>query len=314
MNSKHTNSYHAFAHRAVQVTSRNPARSANTAFTLIELLVVIAIIAIIAAMLLPALGKSKEKGQSVCCVNDTRQLNLAWLMYADDNGGALVPNTDGTMAGKTAAKPSWVAGWLNFIGANPDNVNTDYLIHPDPAHGNYGALMGPYVNSAGVFKCPADRTTVTPYGGNPTPRVRSFSLNGWMGCNTHPYKSNSTFQVFTKSGDLARAPASRLFTFIDESALTLNDGLFATDPDNQLGQFSVVDLPAARHAGSASLAFTDGHSESHHWVDGRTTGGLPGQQGFPDEAGGREIILKDDPDIGFLQQHATLPTGGGWGP
>ncbi len=306
MNSKHTVSHRTFTSpAAAHRLGRQGAQFVRNAFTLIELLVVIAIIAILAAMLLPALGKSKEKGQGISCLNDTRQLNLAWLMYADDNGGELVPNIDGTMAGKTAAKPSWVAGSLNFSGANPDNVNTDYLIHPDPANGNYGALLGPYVSSAGVFKCPADRTTVT-VAGKQTPRVRSFSLNGWMGANTHPYKAKSTFQVFTRSSDLARGPSSKLFTIIDESETTLTDGWFATDPDNQLGQFSAVDLPAGRHGRAASLSFADGHSESHRWLDGRTLAGFKefGYQGGPRSF---EVVIPNDQDIAFVQGCATLP-------
>jgi type II secretory pathway pseudopilin PulG len=52
---------------------------------LIELLAVIAIIAILAAMLLPALAKTKLKTQGIQCMNNHRQLTLAWRMYAEDN-------------------------------------------------------------------------------------------------------------------------------------------------------------------------------------------------------------------------------------
>jgi len=91
---------------------------------LIELLVVVAILAILAALLLPALIRAKVRAQAVQCMSNTRQLMLAWHLYATDHDDWFPPNEDNHSPG------NWVSGLMNFDGGNIANYNTDCLLNP----------------------------------------------------------------------------------------------------------------------------------------------------------------------------------------
>src|SRR6185369_10938543 len=137
----------------------------TTAFTLIELLVVIAIIAILAAMLLPALSRAKGSAQTTACSNNLKQLEVAWLMYPDDNQGLLVNNC--SMVDTRTYRQSWVNNIQDWA-ASTENTNADYV--------RSGKLAAYVNNSVNLYKCPSD-SSMAQNG----PRLRSFSMNALVG-------------------------------------------------------------------------------------------------------------------------------------
>jgi len=224
----------------------DPARGA---FTLIELLVVIAIIAILAAMLLPALAKSKTKAQGISCLNNLKQLQLCWAMYAHDNNDRLVPNGDG------AAYTGWIGGQFQV---NPqDGTNVNLLKSPSGFLWNYN-------QSLGIYKCPADPSVAR--SGNTVlgPRVRSMSMNGNMNGNSwYTAQTSQTYFTFRKLAQIIRPTPAQAFVFLDESPSTLDDGYFLV----VFGSIIWGNDPGNFHNGACGLSFADGHSEIHKWVD-----------------------------------------------
>jgi prepilin-type N-terminal cleavage/methylation domain-containing protein/prepilin-type processing-associated H-X9-DG protein len=243
------------------------ARSTRAAFTLIELLVVIAIIAILAALLLPALARSKQKTQGIYCMNNAKQLMLAWHLYQDDYSGHLVYNHDGTTAGKSATTRAWVAGWLDNAASTPDNTNVDYLIYPDKING-YGALLGPYIKSYKAFKCPADLSLDKAKG---LPRVRSVSMNCFVGEESRTFNGSTKYHVYTKMAQISYPV--QLYVCLDERADSINDGWFAQAPEVL---YQIVDFPASYHGHAAGFSFADGHAEIHKWLSGPLTKAIEG--------------------------------------
>jgi prepilin-type N-terminal cleavage/methylation domain-containing protein len=224
-------------------------KSHRLGFTLIELLVVIAIIAILAAMLLPALSLAKQKAYTITCLNNTKQLQLAWSMYPGDNHDLVPLNIPGSAVGSAG----WVQGNLNYSGANTDNTNLSLLQQ---------GTLGPYMSQAvRSYHCPADLSFAP---GQP-PRVRSYSMNAFIGYI--PYPTSTFYHNYLRMNDFRST--STTYTFLDEHPDSLNDGWFLpvwNPPDATSWQ----DLVGSYHNKSDCFAFADGHSEIHKWQDAST--------------------------------------------
>src|SRR6266545_5304330 len=145
-------------------------------FTLIDLLALIAIMAVLASLLLPALAKGGPSGQGLQCMNNLKQLAVAWRMYASDNNDRLVGAQRDIIG--LPNWPTWMTGGLDFSSGNTSNWDTNRDITLSP--------LWPYAGKqAGLLKCPADQSTVIPssgpYIGQRVPRVRSVSMSQVFG-------------------------------------------------------------------------------------------------------------------------------------
>ena len=252
-------------------------------FTLIELLVVIAIIAILAALLLPTLAKAKLKTEGTQCVNNLKQLQLGCAMHAADFNDTLVPNAAG-------GPPSqcWISGSEDWDFADANTNPVPYLT----------SIMAPYMsNQLKVYRCPGDK--LPSRNGQ---RIRTYSMNSQMGAIYNLVDYNSpTWMQYSRMADLTCPGPSETFNFMEESAVSINDGYLQIDLD----QPNFPDIPGAYHNHIVGVSFADGHALLHKW----RTGVLD----VPIFQGNRLCCISStprNPDWLWLRAHAACAVNG----
>src|SRR5437899_63245 len=253
------------------LTGKNNQPFAPRAFTLIELLVVIAIIAILAAMLLPALTKAKLKAQGIQCMSNHRQLCLAWRLYSEDSNDNLVfasDDGDRDLVNSPWNAYSWTLTHMDYT-SDPYNWDPtiDIMVRP----------LWKYSQNAGIYKCPADRSTVKTASGDTKPRVRTMSMNLYVG--GFASKNGGTdggwpwaapYVIYSKMNDIAGAKPtpgpSKTWIFLDQREDLINWGNYMCYmpgydpqyPDPTRYAFS-QDMPGFYHHLACGFSFADGH-------------------------------------------------------
>jgi prepilin-type N-terminal cleavage/methylation domain-containing protein/prepilin-type processing-associated H-X9-DG protein len=278
----------------------------GNAFTLIELLVVIAIIAILAAILLPVLEQAEQRAQAAQDMNNTRQIMIAWHIYAEDNNDLLAPNdyyTGGTgmtpRYGPRSGYLAWVGGGMDYTSQNP--IEATNIIDLTTY-----AAFGSYLPNPTVYHCPADHSFMY---GTTVPRDRSYSMNGAIGtlyctvadlggAHTYGYlygqpvgqtfftgswvrpPGNTTpWQTYGKLSAIHTPDPADLWVIMEENPFSINDPVFCVamgtpDANGNAAWTRFIDTPGSNHNGEAGgISFADGHAEIHKWF-GSTLKGM----------------------------------------
>jgi len=241
-------------------------------------------------------------------MSNNRQLMLAWRFYADDNNDKLVAaggNPGWTPLGGRGLIPNWTAASWLVLGdpRRADNWDHDLFTKRSP--------LWPYCgNSLGIWKCPADKSTALNRQNQRVPRIRSMSMNNWVGgpgwdaSGAWTPNSPRGWKTYLQTTDMTEPGPSSTFVLIEEREDSINDGYFVVDMAGYPQQArKIVDYPASYHNGAAGLSFADGHAEIHKWLDGRTVPKLSKTDRPLDQPS------VGNKDVYWMQERSTRQTG-----
>jgi prepilin-type N-terminal cleavage/methylation domain-containing protein/prepilin-type processing-associated H-X9-DG protein len=235
---------------------RAGASSARRGFTLIELLVVIAIIAVLAAMLLPTLSRAKEKAQAVACLNQLKQLQVCWTMYATEHDDRVPPNNSVYDISTGAPIPGLDLSQTWCPGNARADTNT---LNIEKGH------LFPYNRNAAIYRCPSDRAEVELPGGGtlPLPRTRSYNMSQSINGLGGPLSGLYYIPSYQRTADIKEP--TRIFVFGEVHEGGILDALFGLPTRGSYWDGYWFDLPAGRHNQGCNFSFADGHVERWSW-------------------------------------------------
>ncbi len=192
---------------------------------------------------------------------------------------------------------------MDFAANNPMNYSVAQTIMLSPLWKYWRRGV------CGDFRCPAVDRSTTLVNGVATPRVRSISMNCYVGGPSPDAETGAStslaYRLYAKMTSITR-PA-QIMLLLDEREDSINNGYFGINmkgySPNSPSAYQFFDFPAFYHNRAAGIAFADGHSEMHRWVDARTMKPI-----------GRTSIVvlpgtasPNNADIFWIQDHATQP-------
>ena len=222
---------------------------------------------------------------------------LAWRLYAEDHNDKF-PYSYGSTP--VAMRSTWGLGFMD----NPAQAWDRTFLER--------SLLWPYAKgSYAIWRCPTDVSTIRasggPNNGKVLPRIRSTSMNSWVGGNGDDPNNLSGYwgaqwRVFTRPSDMTTPVPAMTWVLMDERPESINDAYFVTDmlgwPDKP--QITAIrDFPSIYHNKAGGLSFADGHSELKRWRHPDTLVAVP--RGAP--LNGK--TSPKNPDIIWLQERST---------